>query len=63
MQTDRINWAWLVTLTLFYLGLGVQVWLFFQDVSDIRDYQVVEDLPAEFEGNDWVVWKDTEGAL
>ncbi len=63
MQIDRINRAWLVTLVLFYLGLAAQAWLFLQDVSEITDYKVVDDLPAEFEGNDWVVWKDTEGGV
>ena len=63
MQNDRKRWPWLLTLGLFYLGLVVQVWFYFQAVSDCYTFQVVDGLPAEFEGNDWVVWKNTEGGV
>ena len=54
------NWAWYMVLGLFYMSLGYMVYAFYAEVAEIRSLHEGEDLDAEFQGNDWVTWKDTE---
>ncbi len=60
MQTNRPRWTWFTILGVFYLGLFFQAYYYFHGLESIYDFKVVEGLPAEFQGNDWVVWEDTE---
>ena len=50
---------WYVLLGLFYAGLAVYVYQFFSNVAEIEQLHLNSDVQTTFEGNDWVVWKDT----
>jgi signal transduction histidine kinase len=57
------NWTWYLAVGIFYTGLlGLGVRFVFQ-AEAIRALHSGEKIGAEFEGNDWVTWKDSEAGV
>ncbi|MEL6671963.1 MAG: histidine kinase, partial [Bacteroidota bacterium] len=54
------TWLWYGLLGLLYLSLGWMVFSFYTQSQDIRSHHQGENLDAEFAGNDWVTWENTE---
>ncbi|MDP5171069.1 MAG: histidine kinase [Bacteroidia bacterium] len=54
------GWSWILILGAFYLGLGLLTIEVVLTVTDTRTRYDGVELDAEFEGNDWVTWEDTD---
>ncbi len=57
------SWTWYLAIGLFYAALlGLSV-MFFLEYQSIRNFNEGADVGADFEGNDWVSWMDTDAGV
>ena len=57
------GWVWYLVLGIFYLGLILIAFSFYNRSENIRLLQTEEDIEASFEGNDWVTWENTKNGV
>ncbi len=57
------GWPWIAILGAYYLGLGLLAFQFSLAIGGVRAQLEGVELEAEFEGNDWVRWEDSDGGV
>ena len=56
----RQGWLWFVLLGIFYLSLFALAWTYSLRSEAVARLHEGDNTNAEFQGNDWVVWEDTQ---
>lgn len=59
----RESWIWNILLGVFYLGLLLLGYSFYQEYRIIRLLHMDDEVSAIYEGNDWVRWEDRENGV
>ncbi|MEO1448854.1 MAG: histidine kinase, partial [Bacteroidota bacterium] len=54
------SWIWFLWYFLITAALGLLLFRFYQDVQQIRTYQIDPEVNGNFAGSDWVTWENTE---
>ena len=54
------GWVWYLLLGVFYLGLILLAYFFYEETSQVEAINADVEVDSEFEGNDWITWEYTE---
>ncbi len=59
----RESWIWYILLSLFYIGLFIIGYSFYQEYRYIRILHTGDEVSNVYEGNDWVTWEDRDNGV